>query len=170
MFADAPTAVQPHPQALASMEGVDARRTRHEVDADRFAAVRERVESGLTWGVGAIVTDADGRTLLVMEDGRWLAPGGGVEPGESHAAALRREVREETGVEIVVGVPVAVTEVTFERGDQETGFYFAHYTATPSDATLTIDPGVEGESIEAVRWAETVPENTLDREIVTAYS
>lgn len=165
-----PSDIEPHPEALASLESVEARQTTVDAAAKEFAAARERIDAGLTWGVGAVVSDPDGRTLLVREDGRWLAPGGEVEPGESHTEALRREVREETGVNIAVGVPVAVTEVVHEHAGQRTSFYFAHYTATPETTDLAVDPGVDGEDIEAVRWAESVPANTLDRDVVVRYS
>lgn len=53
--------------------------------------------------VGAVVHDADGRLLLIrrgQEPGRglWSLPGGRVEPGESDAQAVVREVAEETGL------------------------------------------------------------------------
>jgi ADP-ribose pyrophosphatase YjhB (NUDIX family) len=58
--------------------------------------------------VGAIVHDAGGRLLLIRRAtepgrGRWSIPGGRVQPGESDADAIRREVREETGLVIEVG-------------------------------------------------------------------
>jgi 8-oxo-dGTP diphosphatase len=58
--------------------------------------------------VGAVIRDEQGRFLLVRranEPGRglWSLPGGRVEPGESDARALRREVAEEVGLQVRVG-------------------------------------------------------------------
>lgn len=55
-------------------------------------------------GVAAIVFDAAGGVLLHrrrVDDG-WAPPSGGVEPGESVEQALRRELREETALEVDV--------------------------------------------------------------------
>lgn len=46
------------------------------------------------------------RTKPEWAAGRWEFPGGKVEPGESEVDALVREIREELGVEIAVGMRV----------------------------------------------------------------
>lgn len=58
---------------------------------------------------------ADDRLLLVNaypggKSDLWCAPGGGVEVGASLPDNLIREVREETGLEIEVGLPCLVNE------------------------------------------------------------
>jgi 8-oxo-dGTP diphosphatase len=58
--------------------------------------------------VGALAYDHSGRLLLVQranEPGRglWSLPGGRVEPGEDDAAALVREMAEETGLVVQPG-------------------------------------------------------------------
>ena len=52
----------------------------------------------------AVILDPGGRILLVRfefpDRSVWACPGGGLEPGESHEAALRRELREEVGLDL----------------------------------------------------------------------
>jgi ADP-ribose pyrophosphatase YjhB (NUDIX family) len=56
--------------------------------------------------VGAVVHDAAGRLLLIRRGhephrGLWSLPGGRIEAGESPEEAVVREVREETGLDVV---------------------------------------------------------------------
>ena len=67
---------------------------------------------------------ADDRLLLVnayagTRSDLWCAPGGGVEPGTSLTENLQREVQEETGLGIEVGLPCLVNEFH----DPKTGFH-----------------------------------------------
>jgi 8-oxo-dGTP diphosphatase len=71
------------------------------------AATRGYYQSlpGKRIGAGLICRDADGRVLLVQPTYKptWEIPGGVVEAGESPAATVARELREELGVELAVG-------------------------------------------------------------------
>ncbi len=52
--------------------------------------------------VKALVTDEQGRFLLQKEErGVWDLPGGGLDHGESPVEALKREVQEEVGLEVL---------------------------------------------------------------------
>ena len=53
--------------------------------------------------VAALVKNEQGQILLVNSPWRgWEYPGGLIEPGETFETALRREIREEAGVEVEI--------------------------------------------------------------------
>jgi 8-oxo-dGTP diphosphatase len=60
--------------------------------------------------VAAVIVDDHGRALLIQrrDNGKWEPPGGVLELGESIEDGLRREAREETGLDIE---PIALTGV-----------------------------------------------------------
>jgi len=77
-----------------------------------FLALHEWLEPTLREAVRGLVVDARNRVLLVRfrnpvtEATWWGTPGGGIEEGESHAAALRRELVEEIGLETFTAGPL----------------------------------------------------------------
>lgn len=86
----------------------------------------------------------DGRLLLVNAYGArtdlWCAPGGAVELHEPLAEALRREVREETGLDVAVGDLCLVNEFHDPDGDfHQVDIYFRCTAAEDGDAGW-VDP------------------------------
>lgn len=54
--------------------------------------------------VGALIENDEGKILMIKEPKRgWEFPGGQVEIGENLTEALKREVKEETGIDIAIG-------------------------------------------------------------------
>jgi 8-oxo-dGTP diphosphatase len=75
-------------------------------------------------GAGAVIFDSQGRVLLVRQSyGRrsWELPGGGRRPKEPLDSAVRREVREEIGVEVATA---ELCGVYYEPGVDQHHFAF----------------------------------------------
>ena len=104
-------------------------------------------------GVGAIMLEGD-RILMAQRGkqplkGWWSLPGGALETGELLADAIRREVREETGLEIE---PVGVLEI-FERimRDPE-GVPEYHYVLIDYVCRITGGELAAGDDVCKVEW------------------
>ncbi len=101
--------------------------------------------------VGAVVRRGE-EVLLIQranppQAGRWSLPGGRVESGESLHDAVRREVFEETGIDITV---LGFMEV-IERLSPEHHFVILDYLAEPSRSTWTTLPCAATDASDA-RW------------------
>lgn len=71
-----------------------------------------------TLAAAVVVSDAEGRVLLVRENygrGRWGLPGGSVEPGESPGEAAIREALEETGLHVELDHLIALYYLRAEQ-------------------------------------------------------
>jgi 8-oxo-dGTP diphosphatase len=118
--------------------------------------------------VGAVILDGD-RVLLVQRGqeplkGEWSLPGGAVEVGETLQAALAREVREETSLDIVVGPVVEVLESIRRDGGGRAEYHYViiDYACRVRGGTST--EAARGTDAADVRW---VPIDELDRYRVT---
>lgn len=104
-------------------------------------------------GVAAVVWR--GQQVLLIQRGRpprqheWSLPGGRQELGETVVDAARREVREETGIEIDVRDVVAVVDL-IERDDE--GRIQFHYTLIDVLAEWRGGEAQAGDDAAAVKW------------------
>ena len=99
--------------------------------------------------VGAVVTDAEGRLLMIKRGhepaaGLWSIPGGRIEPGETDAEALVREMLEETGLTVEPGRLLGRVQ---RAGLGGTVIDIRDYAATVISGTLRA-----GDDAADVRW------------------
>jgi len=74
---------------------------------------------------GAVIRDGNGRILLVKHkierggfwQGKWICPGGQLEPGETLAEGALREVREETHLDVKIDRALPAFDTIFRDGD-----------------------------------------------------
>jgi 8-oxo-dGTP diphosphatase len=88
--------------------------------------------------VTAAVIEQDGRFLLTRRlagthlAGRWEFPGGKCEPGETHAAALARELDEELSVVVEIGPLLLSIAHAYPERRVELHFYEARLLGEPT--------------------------------------
>lgn len=83
-------------------------------------------------GVGAVVVDDQARVLLIRRDaepmkGHWSLPGGLLELGETLVEGVKREVMEETGLNVTPEAIVEVVDRIYICSDDEKSQVRYHY-------------------------------------------
>ena len=101
--------------------------------------------------VGAVVTDGQGRLLMIKRGhepgaGLWSIPGGRIEPGETDAEALVREMLEETGLVVEVGSLIGSVQ---RPGLEGAVIDIRDYAATVIGGTLR-----PGDDAADARWVD----------------
>lgn len=106
--------------------------------------------------------DPEGAILLFMTQApdssgfsRWITPGGGVDPGESHREAALRELFEETGraFEAVEGPVWSFDfEVSFDQADHDRG-HAEYFFVTTERFEPTPEFWTPEEHVDVTRWA-----------------
>ncbi|MBM6774225.1 NUDIX hydrolase [Olsenella profusa] len=125
---------------------------------DFILALRKKIGHDPLWlvGVTAYVEDGAGRVLLGRraDTGEWALVYGINEPGEEPAATVVREVREETGVDVVptdlVRVKAARELTVYANGDQ-TQYLDLMFTCRLAEGGCS-EPRVADDESLAVGW------------------
>jgi 8-oxo-dGTP pyrophosphatase MutT (NUDIX family) len=110
----------------------------------------------------ALIVDADQRVLLFRGDlpdrePWWFAPGGALEPGETHESALVREVMEETALFVDVaalGPPVWTRDAVFmwqNRPERHVEQFFL-VRVVSHDVDTSRFESAESEVMRTFRW------------------
>ena len=108
-------------------------------------------------GVGAGIIRED-RVLLVRRateplKGEWSVPGGVLELGEKLRDGIRREVLEETGLEVEPGDVLDVFDSIFRDEQGRTQY---HYVLIDYLCRLLLGEAKAGIDVSEVRWAQEV--------------
>jgi 8-oxo-dGTP diphosphatase len=107
--------------------------------------------------VAGIIRDGDGRILLVQvrDDDTWTTPGGAMDPDETPADAVVREVWEETGLVVdptrVIAVYGGRTFVVRYPNGDETQYVTILFECSVQSGTL-LTAGDGGDEIQAARF------------------
>jgi ADP-ribose pyrophosphatase YjhB (NUDIX family) len=106
--------------------------------SDTPAPSTQHLEPRIVLAVGAIVADGD-RLLLIQRGhapsaGLWSIPGGRVELGETLPQALRREIQEECGLDVMVGdVAIILDRISRDAaGNVRSHYLILDFWASPT--------------------------------------
>ena len=118
-------------------------------------------------GVGAVIV-VDGRVVLVKRAheplrGEWNLPGGGVEVGETLEDACRREVREETGLEVRVGPVIEVFDRIMRDADGRVQYHFVLVDFVCVRTGGTLQCGSDASDILLADPSDLVPYRLTDK-------
>jgi len=114
----------------------------------------------------AFVLDEEGRILLARrasepDAGKWDVPGGFLEEGEDAIEGLRRELREETSLELEVGDFVGTFTDTYGDGPEA-----VHVLNLVWDARILSGRPAPADDVSELRW---FPKDELPEDVELAF-
>ncbi len=111
--------------------------------------------------VVAVIQNTDGEYLICKKParrgvfpGQWAVPGGGIEPGERMVDALRREVREEVGLEVEAIKPLFFKDGEYPKlypdgSQQDIYMIFLLFSCLASSSEVRV-----GDEFEEFAWVK----------------
>lgn len=111
-----------------------------------------------------IIKDEKLLLLSMRENGKYHLPGGGILAGERMETALRRELREETGIELGEIQFAYFEEIFFYYDPSGRAYHGLHffYLCQAKSTQLLKDEQVEDGSAEHPRWVDIKTLNQSD--------
>lgn len=116
--------------------------------------------------VKALIKNSEGRVLLVKETPGFMSfPGGGLDHGESPEEGLKREIREELGInDIKVGKLLHAEPIFLPRSDYWMTWLIYDVTLGSLDFKVSEDvAGVEFTDIKTLRGSDEILEEAIVR-------
>jgi nucleoside triphosphatase len=113
--------------------------------------------------VGALVVNSNGKVLLVTSNkwgDRYTVPGGHIELGERAEDAIKREVREETGLDVEPVELLLIQQAIYPKDYYRHEHYiFMDYLCSARSSQVRLD----GQELQTCVWVD--PEEALKMEL-----
>jgi 8-oxo-dGTP diphosphatase len=113
-----------------------------------------KIAGRIVLGVAAVIWNGRGDVLLIRRakeprKGQWSLPGGKLEFGETLIEGVRREVREETGLEVEI---LGLIDVAETIRDAEAGAANDHFVLIDYSARVISGTAVAASDAAEARW------------------
>jgi len=116
----------------------------------------------------AVLYDGDKVLMIQKSDEdpynplKWEIPGGRLERGEDLSEHLRREVREEVGLDIEIGPPLAMWQWSMGSGSAAKTVVAVSRLCRPLSGVVSFEGNVEGDNLATWEWVPIAEVANLD--------